>query len=339
MKKRTAINGIGRIGRLCLRSLLDDPSMELAAVNDVASWEAIAYLVRHDTEHGPLDPAHSVTAGEGCLLVDGREVPAFSEADAANLPWADLGIDLVLECSGAYTSKEKAQAHVIAGASRVLVSAACSGGLPTVVFGVNEGVILPDDKVVSGASCSTVGLTPLAKALNELAPIEHGVSTTIHALTPTQMALDSPQRKGNLRRSRTSGTNIIPTTAAAAKAVGLVVPELAGKLSGSAIRVPVTRGSYIQLVASVRADALDAGAVNDWMSSMRSDLFGYAEEELVSGDIAGTSFESIFDPYQTKVAPLGDGRYLVECATWFDNETSYVSHFMKLASFMTGGSM
>lgn len=333
-RKRIAINGLGRIGRLCLRGLLDDPGMEVVAVNDVSPADVLAYLVRHDTEHGPLGPAHSVAAGDMCLAVDGRAVPAFREPDAGKLPWADLGVDLVLECTGAYTDKLVAESHLDAGAGRALISAAAKGDLPTVVFGINEGTVTPDDRVVSGASCSTVGLAPLAKALNELAPIEHGISTTVHALTPTQMALDTAQRKGNLRRSRTAGTNIIPTTAAAARAVGLVVPELAGRLSGSAIRVPVTRGSYIQLVASVRADALDADAVNGWMRSKATDLFGYAEEELVSSDIAGTSFESIFDPYQTKVAPLGDGRFLVECATWFDNETSYVSHFLKLAKYL-----
>lgn len=333
-KKKIAINGLGRIGRLCLRGLLDSPGMEVAAVNDTSPADVLAYLVRHDTEHGPLGAAHAVAAGDGCLEVDGREVPAFRQPDAAELPWGELGIDLVLECTGAYTSKDKALSHIGAGAGRVLISAAATGDLPTVVFGINEGAVTDADRIVSGASCSTVGLAPLAKALNGLAPIEHGISTTIHALTPTQMALDSAQRKGNLRRSRTAGTNIIPTTAAAAKAVGLVVPELSGKLSGSAIRVPVTKGSYIQLVASVRADALDAQQVNDWMRSQATDLFGYAEEELVSGDIAGTAYESIFDPYQTKVAQTGEGRYLVECATWFDNETSYVSHFLKLAAIL-----
>lgn len=333
-KKRVAINGMGRIGRLCLRGLLDDPDTEVAAVNDVSPWDVLAYLVRHDTEHGPLDPSHRVEAQGDRLVIDGVSVPAFSERDAGMLPWADLGIDLVLECSGAYTSKAKAGLHLTAGARRVLVSAAVSGDVPTVVFGINEGTVTEADSVVSGASCSTVGLAPLAKALNELAPIERGVSTTIHALTPTQMALDSAQRKGNLRRSRTSGSNIIPTTAAAAKAVGLVVPELAGRLSGSAVRVPVTRGSYIQLVASVRAEELDVDKVNSWMRSRRTELFGYAEEELVSGDIAGTSYESIFDPYQTKVLPIDERLYLVECAAWFDNETSYVSHFLKLAAVL-----
>lgn len=332
--KRVAINGMGRIGRLCLRGLLESPDMEIVAVNDLAPWDVLAYLVRHDTEHGPLGNDWDVRAGEGELFVGEKAVPAFSEEDANRLPWGDIGVDLVLECTGAYASKGKASAHLFAGARRVLISAAASGDLPTVVFGVNENVVTERDVVVSGASCSTVGLAPLAKALNELCPIEHGVATTIHALTPTQMALDSAQRKGNLRRSRTAGTNIIPTTAAAAEAVGRVVPELSGKLSGSAVRVPVTKGSYIQLVASVRAENLDAEIINSWMRSRQTSLFGYAEEELVSGDIAGTGKESIFDPFQTKVANLSEGRWLVECAAWFDNETSYVSHFLKLAAVL-----
>lgn len=330
-KKRVAINGMGRIGRLCFRGLLGSPTMEVAAVNDVSPWEVLAYLIRHDTEHGSLDGAWQVSACDGFLQVNGARIPALNEPDAETLPWGELGIDLVLDCTGAYTQADDARRHLGAGAGRVLVSAAMKGDVPTVVYGINEGSVRAEDRVVSGASCSTVGLAPLAKALNDLAPIEHGISTTIHALTPTQMALDSAQRKGNLRRSRTSGSNIIPTTAAAARAVGLVVPELAGKLSGSAVRVPVTRGSYIQLVASVRACSLGTEAVNRWMRERSNSLFGYAEDELVSSDIAGTEYLSIFDPYQTKVARTGDDRYLVECAAWFDNETSYVSHFLKLA--------
>lgn len=334
MAKRVAINGMGRIGRLVFRELLGDADMELAAVNDPAEPEVIAYLLRHSTEHGPLPSGHTVEGTADALVVDGREVPAYREMDASRLPWKRLGIDLVLDCSGAYASKEKAQTHIDAGAARVLISAAAGADVPTVVFGVNEHILSDGDLIVSGASCSTVGLTPLAKALNDFAPISHGISTTIHALTPSQMNLDDAQRNGNLRRSRTASTNSIPTTAAAAKAVGLVVPELAGKLSGSAIRVPVTRGSYIQLIAEVEADELNVDGLNTWLRSQANDLVGYAEEELVSSDIAGTHLETIFDPFQTKVQPTGDGRWLVECATWFDNETSYVSHYTKLARIL-----
>lgn len=332
--KRIAINGVGRIGRLCFRSLLGRDDMELVAINDVSPVESIAYLLRHDSEHGPIGSEWCITAGGQSIVVNDREIPAMQEEDASVLPWATLGVDLVLECTGSYTSRERANAHLEAGAKRVLISAAASAGVPTVVYGINEGIITGDDLVVSGASCSTVGLSPLVRALNDIAPIEQGIATTIHAFTPTQMVLDNPQRKGNLRRSRTASTNIIPTTAAFAKAVGLVLPELQGKLSGSAIRVPVTKGSYITLVASVEADGLSAESLNAAMREHSDDMFGYAEEELVSGDIAGTSFESIFDPLQTKVSRIDEVRYLVECATWFDNETSYVSHFMKLAKIL-----
>lgn len=333
-KKKIAVNGLGRVGRLALRALMDSESMEVSAVNDIAPMETIAYLVRHDSEHGALASRHSIAAEGGRLVIDGRRVPAFQEPDAAKLPWADLGIDLVLECTGSYTSRSKAERHLEAGAGRVLISAAAGSDIPTIVFGINEDIVSEGDRVVSGASCSTVGLAFLAHALDRIAPIESGVSTTIHALTPTQMALDDPQRKGNLRRSRTASTNIIPTTANAAKAVGMVLPELEGKLTGSAIRVPVTRGSYIQLIATVQASGLTVEKLNGRMRELCEGPFGYADEELVSGDIAGTSYESIFDPFQTKVLPSGKNRMLVEVATWFDNETSYVSHFMKLAELL-----
>ena len=335
-KKRIAVNGLGRIGRLVLRKLTCDGRFEVAAVNDTAPLETIAYLLRHSSEHGAFEAAGRVACDGGALVLGKGRIPAFREPDAARLPWRDLGVDLVLECTGAYASRAKAQAHLDAGAGRVLVSAAAGSDVPTVVFGINEGTVGPQDAVVSGASCSTVGFAPLARALNGIAPIEHGVSTTVHALTPTQMALDDPQAKGNLRRSRTASTNIIPTSAAAAQAVGLVVPELAGKLSGSAIRVPVTRGSLITLYASVRAASLSAEGLNAAMRRHATGLFAYTDEELVSSDIAGTEYESIFDATQTKVAKASEGRYLVEVAAWFDNETSYVSHFVKVAAHLCG---
>ena len=333
-KKKIAINGMGRIGRLAFRALLESETMEVAAVNDIASMEVIAYLTRHDSEHGPLPHGHDVRFESGFLVVDGKPVPTFQASDAKDLPWKKLGIDLVLECTGSYTSRTKASQHLETGAMRVLVSAASGADIPTIVYGINEGIVKESDLIVSGASCSTVGLSVLAQALNRIAPIQTGVSTTIHALTPTQMALDNPQHKGNLRRSRTSSTNIIPTTANAAKAVELVLPELAGKLTGSAIRVPITRGSYIQLVAVVDAMDITAKEINERMRWLCVGPFGYADEELVSSDIAGTSYESIFDPFQTKTIPMVDGQTLVEVATWFDNETSYISHFIKLAELL-----
>lgn len=330
--KRVAVNGMGRIGRLVVRSLLGCEDVELVAVNDVASMETIAYLLAHSTEYGALGASVSYDEGAGVLRIGERAVKAFREPDAADLPWRELGIDVVLECSGAYCSRAKAHAHIGAGAKRVLISAAAGGDVPTVVHGINDSTLTDADDIVSGASCSTVGLAPFAQALNRVAPIQQGIATTIHALTPSQMTLDDAQPKGNLRRSRTASENIIPTTAAFAQAVGLVLPELQGRLSGYAIRVPVTRGSLITLYAAVSYDgegALDAEKLNELMHTQESWMLGYTDEELVSSDIAGTDLYSIFDATQTKVSPLDDG-YLVEVAAWFDNETSYVSQFVKL---------
>lgn len=330
--KRVAVNGMGRIGRLVVRSLIGCEDVELVAVNDIASMETIAYLLAHSTEYGALGMSVSFDEDMGILHVGDKVVKAFREPDALKLPWDELGIDLVLECSGAYCSRAKAQAHIDAGAKKVLVSAAAGSDVPTVVYGINDSILTDADDIVSGASCSTVGLAPFAKALNEVAPIRQGIATTIHALTPSQMTLDDAQRKGNLRRSRTASENIIPTTAAFAQAVGLVLPELQGRLSGYAIRIPVTRGSLITLYAVVSysgEEALDVDRLNELMHDQESWMFGYTDEELVSSDIAGTDLYSIFDATQTKVSPLDDG-YLVEVAAWFDNETSYVSQFVKL---------
>lgn len=334
-RKRVAVNGLGRIGRLVLRELLEDDGFEIAAVNDIASMETLAYLLKYSSERGTFEPERCICAEGDELVVGDVRIPAFCERDAASLPWGELGVDVVLECSGAYTSRQKAQAHLDAGATRVLISAAAGSDVPTIVYGINEGG-LGDAAIVSAASCSTVGLSPLAAALDECASILHGMSTTIHALTPSQMVLDDAQRNGNLRRSRTASTNIIPTSAAAAKAVGLVIPKLNGKLSGYAVRVPVTKGSLITLHACVKGDGLDAASVNQALKSWADarPMFSYTEEELVSEDIANTSLETIFDGTQTKVASLGNGTTLVEVATWFDNETSYVSHYMELARLM-----
>ena len=336
MARKVAVNGLGRIGRLVLRELLEDDRFEVVAVNDIASMDTLAYLLKHSSERGPFGEGEDIYGEGGALCVGDSRIPAFQEADARRLPWRELGAELVLECSGAYTSSEKAQAHLDAGAKRVLISAAAGTDIPTIVCGINDSELDPGAAMVSGASCSTVGLSPLAAALDECAPILHGISTTIHALTPSQMVLDDAQRNGNLRRSRTASTNIIPTSAAAAKAVGLVIPHLNGKLSGSAIRVPVTKGSYITLYACVTEDELDAASLNAALKGWADGRpeFGYTEEELVSEDIANTRLESIFDGTQTKVSPAGEGTYMVEVATWFDNETSYVAHFVRLASLM-----
>lgn len=335
--KRVAINGMGRIGRLVARSLMDHDEIEIVAVNDIAPMETIAYLLKHSTEYRTLDCDVSYDEADGTLSLGSSRIRALQEADASKLPWEELSVDVVLDCTGAYCSREKAHAHIEAGAQKVLISAAAGSDVPTVVYGVNDDILTAKDNVISAASCSTVGLAPFAQALNAVAPIEQGIATTIHALTPSQMVLDDPQRKGNLRRSRTASKNIIPTSAAFARAVGLVLPELQGRLSGYAIRVPVTRGSLITLYAVVCGEGetrLTADTLNQLMRERGSDIFGYTNEELVSSDIAGTKLHSIFDATQTKVSDIGDGRYLVEVAAWFDNETSYVSHYVKLLGLL-----
>ncbi|MEA5020800.1 MAG: glyceraldehyde 3-phosphate dehydrogenase NAD-binding domain-containing protein [Gordonibacter sp.] len=330
-RKRIAINGLGRIGRLVLRKLVCDRRLEIVAVNDVAPLDILTYLIKHNTEHGSFDQKNRIGFTDNFLVMDDLEIPAYQEADARQLPWSNYAVDLVLDCSGAYTSRIKAQAHLDAGARKVLLSATAGTDVPTVVFSMNEHTLELTDTIISGASCSTVGLAPLARALNDITPIKQGISTTIHALTPTQMTLDNPQAKGNLRRSRTASSNIIPTSAAAAQAVGLIVPDLAGKLSGSAIRVPVTRGSLITLHALVESNTLSVESLNEAMKKYVTSWFAYTDDELVSSDIAGTAYEAIFDATQTKVAKAAENAYLVEVSAWFDNETSYVAHFTALA--------
>lgn len=331
MGKRVAINGMGRVGRLVFRDLFDDQEVEVVAVNDIAPIESVAYLLAHSSEYGAFRPSEHIDTEDNHIRIGSTSVTAFRESDATKLPWDELGVDLVLDCSGTYTSRNKAEAHIAAGARRVLVSAAAGPDVPTVVYGINDGILGEDDTIVSGASCSTVGLSPLVQALDNAFSLVSGIATTIHALTPTQMVLDDPQAKGNLRRSRTALSNIIPTSAAFASAVGLVLPQVQGKLTGYAIRVPVAQGSLITLYAVVDAPELAPEDVNTAMYDRRSSLFGYTDEELVSSDIARTEFYSIFDATQTKASPLPTGQTLVEVAAWFDNETSYVSHFTKLA--------
>lgn len=328
-KIKVAINGMGRIGRLVFRSLWNADDFEIVAVNDIADAKSIAYLLAHSTEYGAFQT--QILLEDNCLVLGEMRVPVYQEASAENLPWNALDVDIVLECSGVYSSREKADAHLKAGAKKVLISSAAGADVPTVVYGVNEDILTADDLVVSAASCSTVGLAPFAQALNKAFPIRKAIATTIHALTPSQMVLDDPQKKGNLRRSRTASENIIPTSAAFASAVGLVLPELAGKLDGYAIRVPVTRGSLITLYAVVEADYLDADSLNAAMQARANNIFGYTEEELVSSDIAGTNYYSIFDATQTRVSMLGERSYLIEVAAWFDNETSYISAYLNLA--------
>lgn len=332
--KRVAINGLGRIGRLMLKKLLTNSNLEIVAVNDTASFETLAYLLKYCSEHGTFEEVESIAFENDKLCVGDYNIATFGDSDASKLPWDELAVDLVIDCSGFYTSHTKAQKHLDAGAKKVLISAAAGPDVPTVVFGINEDTLLESDAIISGASCSTVGLAPLAKALDEHASIIRGICTTIHALTPTQMTMDSAQPKGNLRRSRTASTNIIPTTAAAAEAIGRVLPRLTGRLTGSAIRVPVTQGSLILLHACIKGSDHTIASINQAMKAAKSDIFSYTEDELVSSDIAGTSLTAIFDPSLTKVEQIGKDKYLVEVAAWFDNETSYIAHFSRLVEYV-----
>lgn len=329
MSKRVAINGFGRIGRLAFRQLFDLEGYKVVAVNDLASPEMLAYLLKYDSTQRTYKHAGSVEFGENVLCVNGVEIPVFKETDAAKLPWGKLEVDIVLECSGAYLSKQKSQAHIDAGAKKVVLSAPAGSDIPTVVYGVNDSILKSDDKIISAASCSTNALAPMLKALNDFAPILSGIITVVHGYTATQMLQDGPQRKGNLRRSRAAAINIIPTTAEAAKAVGLVIPSLEGKLIGSAIRVPVPVGCLITLTAVVSGEALNEEKINAAMKAAATEIFGYTEEEYVSSDIVGIKYASLFDASQTLVSQVSDNEYEVRVAAWFDNENSFVSQMVR----------
>ncbi len=331
MSVKVAINGFGRIGRLAFRQMFGDSDYEIVALNDLTDAKMLAHLLKYDSCQGQYN--RKVEAGEGSIFVDGKEIKIYAEKDAANLPWGELGVDVVLECTGFYTSKDKAAAHISAGAKKVVISAPAGNDLPTVVFGVNENILTAEDKIISAASCTTNCLAPMAKALNDLAPVQSGIMTTVHAYTGDQMVLDGPHRKGDLRRARAAAVNIVPNSTGAAKAIGLVIPELSGKLIGSAQRVPVPTGSSTILVAVVKADELNAKAINAHMKSVENDSFGYTELELVSSDIIGDTHGSIFDATQTMVTKVADGLYQVQVVAWYDNENSYTSQMVRTIKY------
>ena len=331
MSIKLAINGFGRIGRLTFRQVFDDEDFEVVAINDLTSPEMLAYLLKYDSVQGGFK-GHTVESDENSITVDGNQIRIYAEADAKNLPWGDLGVDIVLECTGFYTSKEKAQAHIDAGAKRVLISAP-AGNIPTIVFGTNHKTLKAEDTIVSGASCTTNCLAPMAKALNDLAPIKSGLMSTIHAYTGDQMLLDGPQRKGNFRRSRAAAVNIVPSSSGAAKAIGMVIPELDGKMTGSAMRVPTASGSVTILEAVVAGD-VTVDSINAAMKAAADDSFGYTEDEIVSGDTIGMTFGSLFDATQTMLMDNGDGTKLVRVVSWYDNENSYVSQLVKTLNYM-----
>jgi len=335
MAVKVAINGFGRIGRLAFRQMFGAEGYEVVAINDLTSPTMLAHLLKYDSAQKRYDKADTVSADDeaGTITVDGKTITIYKEADANNLPWGELDVDVVLECTGFYTSKDKAQAHINAGAKKVVISAPAGKDLPTIVFGVNEKTLTPDDKIISAASCTTNCLAPMAKALNDYAPIQSGIMTTVHAYTGDQMVLDGPHRKGDLRRARAAAVNIVPNSTGAAKAIGLVIPELNGKLIGSAQRVPVPTGSTTILVSVVKGENITVDSVNAAMKAQESASFGYTEEPLVSSDIIGCTNGSLFDATQTMVAEIGDGLYEVQTVAWYDNENSYTSQMVRTIKY------
>ena len=347
---KVAINGFGRIGRLAFRQMFDAEGYEVVAINDLTSPKMLATLLKYDSAQGGFcgrfgENRHTVDYKEaefeedgktvkvpGSITVDGKEITIYAKPNAAELPWGELDVDVVLECTGFYTSKAKAQAHINAGAKKVVISAPAGNDLPTIVYNVNHETLKAEDTIISAASCTTNCLAPMAKALNDLAPIKSGIMTTVHAYTGDQMTLDGPQRKGDKRRSRAAAVNIVPNSTGAAKAIGLVIPELNGKLIGSAQRVPVPTGSTTLLVAEVEGE-VTVDQINAAMAAAQTESFGYNTEEIVSSDIIGMRYGSLFDATQTMAAPTGDGNTLVQVVSWYDNENSYTSQMVRTIKY------
>ena len=334
MAVKVAINGFGRIGRLAFRQMFGAEGYEVVAINDLTSPKMLAHLLKYDSSQGKYALADTVTAGEDSITVDGKEIKIYKEADAANLPWGEIGVDVVLECTGFYTSKAKAEAHIKAGARKVVISAPAGNDLPTIVYNVNHETLKPEDTVISAASCTTNCLAPMAKALNDYMPIQSGIMCTIHAYTGDQMILDGPQRKGDLRRSRAGAINIVPNSTGAAKAIGLVIPELNGKLIGAAQRVPTPTGSTTILNAVVKGKAT-VEEINAAMKAAATESFGYNTDEIVSSDIVGMRFGSLFDATQTMVVNLEDGTSQIQVVSWYDNENSYVSQMVRTIKYFS----
>ena len=332
---RVAINGFGRIGRLAFRQMFGAKGYTIVAINDLTKPSMLAHLLKYDSAQGKYALGSTVSANdeEGTLTVGGKTIKIYAEKDAANLPWKKLKVDVVLECTGFYTSKDKAMAHITAGAKKCVISAPAGKDLKTIVFSVNEKTLTPEDQIISAASCTTNCLAPMAKALNDYAPIQSGIMTTVHAFTGDQMVLDGPHRKGDLRRARAAAVNIVPNSTGAAKAIGLVIPELNGKLIGSAQRVPVPTGSTTILVAVVKGKDITAEGINAAMKAAQSDSFGYNEEQIVSSDIIGETHGSIFDATQTMVAKIDDNTYQVQVVSWYDNENSYTSQMVRTIKY------
>lgn len=331
MSVKIGINGFGRVGRLAFRQMFGAEGYEVVAINDLTSPKVLAHLLKYDSAQGRYNKC--VEATEDSIIVEGKEIKIYAEKNAADLPWGKLGIEVVLECTGFYTSKEKASAHLTAGAKKVVISAPAGNDLPTIVYSVNEKILTADDKIISAASCTTNCLAPMADTLNKYAPIVSGIMTTIHAYTSDQMVLDGPHRKGDLRRSRAAAMNIVPNSTGAAKAIGLVIPELNGKLIGAAQRVPVCTGSTTILIAVVKGKDITKEGINAAMKAAASESFGYTEDEIVSTDVIGITYGSLFDSTQTMVAKVDDDTYQVQVVSWYDNENSYVSQMVRTIKY------
>ena len=338
MAVKVAINGFGRIGRLAFRQMFEAEGYEVVAINDLTSPKMLAHLLKYDTAQGSFlgkigENKHTVEATEDSIIVDGKEIKIYAVKDAKDCPWGELGIDVVLECTGFYTSKEKSMAHIAAGAKKVVISAPAGNDLKTIVYSVNEKTLTADDQVISAASCTTNCLAPMADTLNKTYPIVSGIMTTVHAYTGDQMILDGPQRKGDLRRARAGAQNIVPNSTGAAKAIGLVIPELNGKLIGSAQRVPVPTGSTTILVAVVKGKDVTKESINAAMKAAASESFGYNEDQIVSSDVIGMRYGSLFDATQTMVTKIDDDTYQVQVVSWYDNENSYTSQMVRTIKY------
>ena len=338
MAVKVAINGFGRIGRLAFRQMFEADGYEVVAINDLTSPKMLAHLLKYDTAQGSFlgkigENKHTVEATEDSIIVDGKEIKIYAIKDAKECPWGELGIDVVLECTGFYTSKEKSMAHIEAGAKKVVISAPAGNDLKTIVYSVNEKTLTADDQIISAASCTTNCLAPMADTLNKTYPIVSGIMTTVHAYTGDQMILDGPQRRGDLRRARAGAQNIVPNSTGAAKAIGLVIPELNGKLIGSAQRVPVPTGSTTILVAVVKGKDVTKESINAAMKAAASESYGYTEEQLVSSDVVGMRYGSLFDATQTMVTKIDDDTYQVQVVAWYDNENSYTSQMVRTIKY------
>ena len=339
---KVAINGFGRIGRLAFRQMFGAKGYEIVAINDLTKPSMLAHLLKYDTAQGGYcgkigENLHTVTADDdaGTITVDGKVLKIYAEKDAKDCPWGELKVDVVLECTGFYCSKEKSQAHIDAGARKVVISAPAGNDLPTIVYNVNHKTLTKNDNIISAASCTTNCLAPMAKALNDAYPIQSGIMSTIHAYTGDQMILDGPHRKGDLRRARAGAANIVPNSTGAAKAIGLVIPELNGKLIGSAQRVPTPTGSTTMLFAAVKGKDITKESVNAAMKKAVTESFGYNEDQIVSSDIIGMRFGSLFDATQTMVSKIDDDTYQVEVVSWYDNENSYTSQMVRTIKYFS----